>query len=116
MFPGTLRRPVLGQKVGLGNLYDGRTDFFIYRSLFNDTPPATIIFTKENRTRDAQIVKANTLKDKFDHLGIEPDLAASIMSGLAPVAGSGYYLQSSLRTTAMKLTHTTADEELNLDA
>jgi len=116
MFPGTLRRPALGQKVGLGNLYDGRTDSFIHRSLFNDTPPATIISTKENRTRDAQIVKANTLKDKLDHLGIEPDLAASIMSGLAPVAGSGHYLQSPLRTTAMKLTHTTADEELNLDA
>lgn len=115
MLPGTLQRPALGQKVDLGTLYDGRTDSFVPRSLFRENPAAAMVSITENRSRDAKTVKASSLKDKLDHLGIKPHLAASLMAGLAPVAGCGHYLHSTMKTTAMKLTFTTSCEMLNLE-
>ncbi|RYP87652.1 hypothetical protein DL770_004731 [Monosporascus sp. CRB-9-2] len=96
--PGQLR-PALGHSADLGDFYDGRTDCFIPLSLLAGASPSpkTITITKIE-SANTVVIAGDTLDEKFTKLGLGNELAASVLAGMVPVSGSGYYLRSSRRS------------------
>lgn len=100
MFGGYLKRPALGQVASLGTLYDARSDTFMplstppsnEHSFLRGSPSARVITTTNIPTSDVKLSRNDTYKDKFDHMGIGPELGASFLAGLIGVEESGCYL------------------------
>ncbi|KAK0641353.1 hypothetical protein B0T16DRAFT_419696 [Cercophora newfieldiana] len=117
-----LKRPALGQAVGLGTLYDARSDTFVRTSLFSDGAPADAVDAKDARLTSMQLHNGSTLKEKFGHLSVSPELGMSILAGLVPVNGYGRYLNATQGAVSRRVpssihyTRTTFEEALNLTA
>lgn len=87
-------RPALGQSAQIGTLYDATTDSFLASSVFapNQPPPDDVLVRNPAAATTIQTISTNTYKDKFDLLGLSPDLGASILGGLLELdarSGSG---------------------------
>lgn len=114
-------RPALGNLVGLGALYDARTDTFLPDSLFEETPEDAVD-TKINIKTTAELAQFTRLRDRLSFLGISPELGASILTGLTAVDGCGLYLtdrpsnSDNVAQGALHFTFTTIDDQLNLTA
>ncbi|KAK4448723.1 p-loop containing nucleoside triphosphate hydrolase [Podospora aff. communis PSN243] len=92
-------RPALGQVIQIGKLYDSRTDSFLPSSVFTSSPPPDDVLVRTPVTAAAgttiRTVSSDTYKDKFELLGVHPDLGASILGYLVELdgrSGSGAYL------------------------
>ncbi|RYP54447.1 hypothetical protein DL768_000753 [Monosporascus sp. mg162] len=96
--PGQLR-PALGHSADLGDFYDGRTDCFIPLSLLAgvNPNPKDITITKIE-SANTVVIADDTLDEKFTKLGLGNELAASVLAGMVPVSGSGYYIRSTRRS------------------
>ncbi|KAK1776025.1 LOW QUALITY PROTEIN: hypothetical protein QBC45DRAFT_453543 [Copromyces sp. CBS 386.78] len=114
-------RPALGYEVGLGTLYDSRTDTFLPHSLFKETP-ANAVDSQAKVNSTAKLSKATMFRQKLADLGVGTELGASILAGLSPIDGCGLYLTDHHKTSghvahsSLHYTITTAEEELNLTA
>lgn len=120
MVLATVKRPALGQMAGLGWLYDARNDRFLSASVLYGVALNEPIVSQTNCSiTDAKFSNSESLKDKFDILGIDDQLGASYLSGLLQVAGAAGYLNESIDTRslvheALCYTTTTVHEKLNL--
>lgn len=85
-------RPALGQVVQLGTLYDARRDSFVPLSLLKAPPSPSSIIVTDSYSSDVKISFADTYAEKFKQMDVDPELGASLLSGLAEVDGSGGYL------------------------
>ncbi|RYO86101.1 hypothetical protein DL762_004896 [Monosporascus cannonballus] len=96
--PGQLR-PALGHSADLGDFYGIRRDCFIPLSLLPGANPSpkTITITKIE-SANTVVIADDTLHEKFTKLGLGNELAASFLTGMVPVSGSGYYLRSTRRS------------------
>lgn len=114
-------RPALGYEVGLGTLYDSRTDTFLPHSLFKETP-TNAVDSQAKVNSIAKLSKATTFRQKLADLGIGTELGASILAGLSPIDGCGLYLTDHHKApgdivhSSLHHTITTVEEELNLTA
>lgn len=86
------QRPALGQIARIGTLYDARTDAFLPLSLFTDKLPPDAVSTVDPKQKDVRLNFADSHKERFAVMGIEPELGASILAGLVKLGGSAAYL------------------------
>ena len=112
-----IQRPVLGQCVDLGALYDARTDTFVERSLLSGPLPETTVNVKGNQTSRLQYISSDTCKERFNNLQIGTELGASFLSGMIEVAGAAEYLKDERSSALIKQASihyaiTTAEERL----
>ncbi|KAH7131981.1 hypothetical protein B0J11DRAFT_455530 [Dendryphion nanum] len=86
------KRPALGQRASLGALYDARTDSFLSESIFNTTNvnPAVNVQDLNNATKTFGL--DDTYKEKFQKMGVGPELMATILASSFDLGGSGDYL------------------------
>jgi len=118
---GELKRPALGQiaPLGLGSLYDARSDSFTSVSLLAKNPAKTPIVVTETHSSDLKISRSDTYKEKFKHLGMDSGLGASFLAGMVDVGGSGKYLKEKAKSSiymqaSLLYNITTVHEALNL--
>ncbi|OTA56666.1 hypothetical protein K449DRAFT_468287 [Hypoxylon sp. EC38] len=95
--PGQMR-PVLGQKVDIGSFYDGRTDSFLPINLITASLPGQFVRFTQAPQREIRITTDDSTAEKFRQLGISRELGASYLTGLVPVSGAAYYLESHCKT------------------
>ena len=112
------RRSALGQRVPIGTFYSAKSDTFLHDGLFRLELPLDAI----NTTRlDKITVLANdhdTFQKRFGTMGINPALAASILTEMVKYKGSSRYLSEprNKETIAVALHHTinTITEQMNI--
>ena len=112
-----IRRPVLGQRVDLGTLYDARVDRFVERSLLSGPFPEATAIIIENPTSQLKRISSDSYSRKFDNLKISTELGASWLSGMFDVAGAAEYLKDErsstfIEQTSIQYSITTVDERL----
>jgi hypothetical protein len=113
----SITRPALGQVAQLGSLYDARTDQFVNISLFNGPIPVSAITNTDNHGTEYDFSKGDSLREKFDTMGLNAELKASFLGGLVNVEGSGSYLNENRDTNhvlqmSMHYRITTMNQEL----
>jgi len=88
-----LHRPGLGTTAQIGALYDACNDCFLPLSFFHNSGflPQAISATKAPK-REVRIGYHDSHKERFAMLGIDPEMRASIQSGLVKPRGSAAYL------------------------
>lgn len=90
-------RPALGQFAQIGTLYDATTDSFLGSIFRSPQLPEDLVVAGVAATAPAvQVTTGDTYKDKFDLLGVSPDLGASIIGGLLNDTTGQVSAQSSL--------------------
>jgi GTPase SAR1 family protein len=95
-----LQRPALGQIAQVGTLYDARNDAFLPLSLFTKKLRPEAI-SLDPQQKDVRLNFADSHKERFAMMGIEPELGASILTGLVKPRGSGTYLDRIQQTNQM---------------
>ena len=115
----SIKRPALGTVASIGTLYDARIDAFIPVSLMRTAPPAAAVTTMDIHKSDVRFSNTETYNERFQIMGINAELSASVLAGLVNVEGSGRYLldkkQSDLVMQAsLHYGITTVQESLNL--
>ncbi|KAF8850415.1 hypothetical protein BDZ45DRAFT_731598 [Acephala macrosclerotiorum] len=95
-----LQRPALGQIARIGTLYDARNDAFLPLSLFTEKLRPEAI-SLDPQQKDVRLNFADSHKERFAMMGIEPELGASILAGLVKPGGSGAYLDEIRQTNQM---------------
>ncbi|EPE30994.1 P-loop containing nucleoside triphosphate hydrolase [Glarea lozoyensis ATCC 20868] len=113
------QRTALGQNATIGALYDARRDEFLPRTLFNSSLPDDAVLMGGATKTTVHLSNMDTYKEKFDDLGITSELAASILSGIVVVGGSGHYLteqrmSNNTLQAAINFKVSTVHEKLNL--
>lgn len=121
MANSVIKRPALGQVASLGNLYDARSDSFISLSMLKSSPPDATLKIIDKHSTDIKLIRKDTYEEKFDNLGVNAELSASVLAGLASVEGSGRYLTDKrdsnlVMQASMQYAVTTVDEDLNITA
>ncbi|KAM7202953.1 P-loop containing nucleoside triphosphate hydrolase [Naviculisporaceae sp. PSN 640] len=90
-------RPALGQLAQIGTLYDATTDSFLGSIFRSPQLPEDLVVTNVAASAPTvQTTTSDSYKDKFDLLGVSPDLGASIIGGLLNDATGQVPAQSSL--------------------
>jgi GTPase SAR1 family protein len=112
-------RPALGQIVNIGTLYDARNERFLPSSLLSEPLPPDAIDVMHTPKTDISVSYVDTYEEKFDKLGLSPELSAAILAGLVAPGGSGHYLSderdsSNILHAAMYHKITTVQQKLNL--
>ncbi|KAI1852962.1 hypothetical protein JX265_012851 [Neoarthrinium moseri] len=97
--PGS-SRPALGQVADLGAFYDARTDSFLPTNLIAGNPPPSILRSSTQKSQQAVVINGDSLPKKLAALGVDDDLAASILARLVPLSGASTYLTSTRRSEA----------------
>jgi 50S ribosome-binding GTPase len=85
-------RPALGQVAFVGAFYNAKSDSFLSKGLLSQQPSPGVVSFTEIRKTTAQISYVGTYEERFKQLGIGPELAASILSGLVHPGDAGYHL------------------------
>ncbi|KAI1775918.1 hypothetical protein F4818DRAFT_458046 [Hypoxylon cercidicola] len=86
-------RPVLGQPVDIGCLYDGHTDSFLPTKLFATDLPGGFVNFSQVSERHVRSSTEDSIVEKFKQFGISHELGASFLTGLIPVTGAACYLE-----------------------
>ena len=112
-------RPALGQVAKLGTLYDARRDAFLPLSLLKAPPPPSSVIVTDNYASDVKVTFTDTYEEKLKQMNVDPELSASLLSGLVEVDGPGGYLsdvRDSNATVQASLLYkaSTVHEKLNL--
>lgn len=111
-------RPALGQKAKLGTLYDARTDSFLPICILNPKVPRSVITRTEKTITEFDFSADDSLKDRFNKMGLNIDLQASYLGGFVNVEGSGRYLnkiQSTSGAVEVSMYHRVTVLEENLE-
>ena len=85
-------RPALGQVAFIGSFYNARNDSFLPTGLLSQQPPPGVISLVEIGKTSAQVSYVGTYEERFKHLSIGPELAASILAGLVQPGDAGHHL------------------------
>jgi GTPase SAR1 family protein len=85
-------RPAFGQSAELGSLYDARTDSFLPLSLLNSGVPIATIVSNDKSESEMKLSFGDSYEEKLFNLNVNPELAASFLSGIVAVDGSAKYL------------------------
>jgi len=89
------QRPALGQLASVGTFFNKRTDSFLPLSLLKQELPLDVI-AKSPAALDEKLKVDlsynDTYEQKFDMLGIEPDMRGSILAGIISPGAAGRYL------------------------
>ncbi|KAI0173094.1 hypothetical protein GGR52DRAFT_590258 [Hypoxylon sp. FL1284] len=91
--PGEIR-PVLGQKVDIGCLYDGHNDSFLHTKIFTGSIPGGLVNFAQVSECHVRSSSVDSVHEKFSKLCISNELGASFLTGLVPVHGAAAYLES----------------------
>lgn len=115
---GTLKRPSLGQKAGLGALYDARTDTFLAESLVHEQIPVDAVTSMTLDQTKTFIGGSASLKEKFEKLSMSDHLITSFLAGMINPRGSYKYLKQKRDATPVvhRVLHhviTTRQENMN---
>ncbi|KAF5025539.1 hypothetical protein F66182_2347 [Fusarium sp. NRRL 66182] len=87
------RRLAFGQNVPLGTLYDARLDQFLPASFLHPLPPGESPIATEPRAKFSTTTCFGAKHaTRFDALGLDHNVAASVMSGLVEPKGSTTFL------------------------
>lgn len=76
----------------MGAFYNARNDSFLPTGLLSQQPPPGVVSFTEIGKTTAQISYVGTYEERFKQLGIGPELAASILSGLVHPGDAGNHL------------------------
>jgi len=88
---GTIERPALGANVGLGTLYDARTDSFLLGPALEFGSGQTAnVFPQEQRT----MMLCDNRDRRLEVLDLPDSLTASCLAGFVEYEGSGIFLSS----------------------
>ncbi|KAJ9656414.1 hypothetical protein H2198_004992 [Neophaeococcomyces mojaviensis] len=85
-------RPALGQVASIGAFYNARNDSFLPTGLLSQQPPPGVISFTEIGKIITQVSYVGTYEERFKQLGVGPELAASILSGLVQPGDAGSHL------------------------
>ncbi|KAJ4123225.1 hypothetical protein NW768_009755 [Fusarium equiseti] len=88
-------RPALGAEVPIGTIYDAKRDQFLPASGLPPTPPEGVILASPcpiERQHEITTSSGSNHAARFAAMGIDPNLAASVLSGLITPQGSGTFL------------------------
>ncbi|KAF8451426.1 hypothetical protein BGX38DRAFT_1091788 [Terfezia claveryi] len=113
-----IRRPALGQMAKLGSLYDARTDTLLPISVLNPKVPRSVITRIEKEITEFDFSADESLKDRFNKMGLSTDLQASYLSGFVNVEGSGRFLneiQNTSEVVEVSMYHRVTVMEENLE-
>jgi GTPase SAR1 family protein len=88
----TFERPALGANIGLGMLYDARTDSFLSESALTMEvqDECTLVDWQESKT--VAFCEDDNLASKCETLGLSSSLVASCLAGMVSYEGSGLFL------------------------
>ncbi|RBR12898.1 uncharacterized protein FIESC28_08389 [Fusarium coffeatum] len=115
-------RPALGAEVPIGTIYDAKRDQFLPASGLPPTPPeGAILVSPYPIERQHEITSSigSSHAARFAAMGIDPNLAASVLSGLITPQGSGTFLmdgtsEKDILYGAVRHIYNTCEERLNL--
>ncbi|KAH7173325.1 uncharacterized protein B0J16DRAFT_311119 [Fusarium flagelliforme] len=115
-------RPALGAEVPIGTIYDATRDQFLPASGLPPTPPAGVILASPcpiERQNEITTSIGSSHAARFAAMGIDPNLAASVLSGLINPQGSGTFLtdgtsEKDILYGAVRHIYNTCQERLNL--
>ncbi|KAI9770500.1 MAG: hypothetical protein M1839_003181 [Geoglossum umbratile] len=118
----SLKRPSLGQVATLGMLYDARSDRFLPHSVLRGTLSGEAVHRLDVNQAYRAVTMNETYKDKFNQMSVSSELGASFLAGFVNVEGSGRYLLTPERDTALTVhralhyTISTLQENLNFSS
>ena len=94
----TISRNALGRSHNLGEIYDTIEERFVGVHAFTESVEK---FSSEMNCGgdECSFVLDDIMSQKFDKLGIEPELKLSFLAGLVKVQGSGKYLEEFKKDT-----------------
>ncbi|KAM0240174.1 hypothetical protein ACHAP5_008031 [Fusarium lateritium] len=116
-------RPALGQEVHLGTLYDARLDQFLSGPILPPNSPRDSIIEipcPHAIQHEISVSFGASHASRFGAMGVDDNLAASVLSGLVEPKGSATFLNDSTLDKdflfgAVHHVHNTREERLNLD-
>ncbi|KAI1137351.1 hypothetical protein F5Y05DRAFT_389067 [Hypoxylon sp. FL0543] len=91
------RRPSLGQWVGIGNLYDARSDTFLPTTLLNDGFSDDAITKVAFSNTSLEVSSGDSYEEKFRLMGVPLELCTSVLAGLTQPEGCSRYLVETRR-------------------
>ncbi|KAJ4014578.1 hypothetical protein NW752_007347 [Fusarium irregulare] len=117
-----ITRPALGAEVPIGTIYDAKRDQFLPASGLPPIPPEGVILASPcpiERQHETKTSIGSSHAARFATMGIDPNLAASILSGLITPQGSGTFLtdgtsEKDILYGAIRHVYNTCQERLNL--
>ncbi|ROT36390.1 hypothetical protein SODALDRAFT_282232, partial [Sodiomyces alkalinus F11] len=86
------RRPALGRVATLGDLYDARRDDFLPLNLICGEVPPSAVDSHPNPSRETHFSETDTYTERFNHMKVDPELAASMLANMVKATGAGAYL------------------------
>ncbi|KAI0100019.1 hypothetical protein F4776DRAFT_524361 [Hypoxylon sp. NC0597] len=86
------RRPSLGQWVGIGTLYDARSDTFLSTSLLNDNFPEDAITKIASSNTSLEVSSGDSYEKRFKLMGVPLELGTSVLAGLTQPEGCSTFL------------------------
>lgn len=89
------QRPALGQLASIGTFFNERTDSFLPSSLLKEELPHDVIAKSPAALEEklkVELSYIDTYEQKFDILGIEPEIRGSILAGIVSPGAAGRYL------------------------
>ncbi|EGC40241.1 hypothetical protein DICPUDRAFT_96288 [Dictyostelium purpureum] len=89
----TLKKKSLGRTAFLGELYDIRSDSFLYTNIFKDQIPEEKIQNVDVSDLSYEYFDSSSSQEKFSSLGVDGNLKLSILCGLIDITGSASYLK-----------------------
>lgn len=115
-------RPALGAEVPIGTIYDAKRDKFLPASGLPPIPPEGVILASPcpiERQHETTTSIGSSHAARFAAMGIDPNLAASVLSGLVTPQGSGTFLtdgtsEKDILYGAVRHIYNTCQERLDL--
>ncbi|KAK1836392.1 hypothetical protein QBC39DRAFT_296258 [Podospora conica] len=117
--PGALpiRHAVGESAFRLGTLYDAHRDVFLHQSLFADKPPEGAVELTPSHTTTSTVESPKSFQERCGMIEVNPDLGASILSGLCPVPdGWKRFLLHHTQGPVLRHRITTFQEKLDIMA
>jgi len=108
----------MGQSATIGRLYDARRDAFLPEPLIKGDVPEDVVTSVSLDQTKTLVCNSDSLKEKFEKLGMNSGLTASFLAGMVEAQGSAKYLtqkRDTLPTVHRALHHVvmTKQETLN---
>lgn len=112
------QRPALGQIASIGTFYNAKDDSFLPISLLNNELPSDGILRTRVEEAVVNFSYVDSFEERFDRMGVEAELAGSILAGLVDPSGAGCYLgetRESNRILHAAIHHKTISVQEKLD-
>ncbi|KAL2755447.1 hypothetical protein ACRALDRAFT_1082323 [Sodiomyces alcalophilus JCM 7366] len=111
------QRRALGRAATLGDLYDARRDDFLPLSLVRGEVPSSAVEVRPIPSRESHYSETDTYTERFNHMKVDPELAASVLANMVKTTGAGAYLTTKAYQGLSAMTtlyHTVTTQETKL--